>query len=205
MIHKRTSGNASCYAEGLEVDDLQSEKARKHDGAQLYAKDKRRMVALTERQAELWKAGLRDCSEGNASLTCLRSRAAHTACVMSSPQGTGVTAYSMHPGWTVTDGVKSSIPGELTAHCVSCLASIVKPAAGRNHRVSDASQIFTRRSAAGCGTSAKAQTRLCGWQQRTQRNYRRVPSIWTENPPQSTCRSLEPATAPQTWTGSGQN
>ena len=42
------------------MDDLQSEKAKKHDGAQLYAKDKRRMVALTERQAEQWKAGSRD-------------------------------------------------------------------------------------------------------------------------------------------------
>jgi len=37
------------------VDDLQSQKAGKPDGAQLYAKDKRRMVALTERQAERWK------------------------------------------------------------------------------------------------------------------------------------------------------
>ena len=40
------------------MDDLQSQKAAKHDGAQLYAKDKRRMVALTERQAERWKVGL---------------------------------------------------------------------------------------------------------------------------------------------------
>ncbi len=37
------------------MDDLQSQKAGKPDGAQLYAKDKRRMVALTERQAERWK------------------------------------------------------------------------------------------------------------------------------------------------------
>lgn len=26
-------------------------------------------------------------------------------------QGTGVTSYAMHPGWTVTEGVKKSIPG----------------------------------------------------------------------------------------------
>lgn len=26
-------------------------------------------------------------------------------------QGAGVTSYAMHPGWTVTEGVKKSIPG----------------------------------------------------------------------------------------------
>ena len=40
------------------MDDLQSEKAKKHAGAQLYAKDKRRMVALTELQAKRWQAGV---------------------------------------------------------------------------------------------------------------------------------------------------
>ena len=49
---------AAFDAERLEVDDLQSQKAGKHDGAQLYAKDKRRMVALTEGLAERWKVGL---------------------------------------------------------------------------------------------------------------------------------------------------
>ena len=42
-------------AEKLEVDDLQSEKAGKHDGSSMYAKDKRRMVALTERFSERWQ------------------------------------------------------------------------------------------------------------------------------------------------------
>lgn len=42
-------------AEALEVDDLQSEKASKHDGSSLYAKDKRRMVALAERFSQRWQ------------------------------------------------------------------------------------------------------------------------------------------------------
>lgn len=66
--------------EKLEVDDLQSKKAGKHNGSSLYAKDKRRMVALAERFSERW-------------------------------QGAGVASYAMHPGWTVTEGVKKSIPG----------------------------------------------------------------------------------------------
>ena len=42
-------------AEKLEIDDLQSQKAGKHDGSSLYAKDKRRMLALSERFADRWQ------------------------------------------------------------------------------------------------------------------------------------------------------
>ena len=31
--------------------------------------------------------------------------------IMKVVQGSGVTSYAMHPGWTVTEGVKKSIPG----------------------------------------------------------------------------------------------
>jgi len=61
LLHTLRRSNIICSsipAGRLEVDDLQSRKAGKHDGAQLYAKDKRRMVALTERQAERWEVGL---------------------------------------------------------------------------------------------------------------------------------------------------
>lgn len=48
-------------AEKLEVDDLQSEKAGKHDGSSMYAKDKRRMVALAERFSQRWQV----CAHGS--------------------------------------------------------------------------------------------------------------------------------------------
>ena len=37
------------------MEDLQSAKAGKHDGSSMYAKDKRRMVALAERFTERWQ------------------------------------------------------------------------------------------------------------------------------------------------------
>lgn len=70
------------YTERLVVDDLQAEKMKKFDGTAQYARDKRRQVALAERFAERWAAA-----------------------------GQQAAAYAMHPGWTETDGVKTSIPG----------------------------------------------------------------------------------------------
>ena len=70
------------YTEPLVVDDLQAERMKKFDGTQQYARDKRRQLALAERFAERW-AG----------------------------EGRRTAAYCMHPGWTATEGVKTSIPG----------------------------------------------------------------------------------------------
>ncbi|KAL4855323.1 Dehydrogenase/reductase SDR family member 12 [Chlorella vulgaris] len=70
------------YNEPLVVTDLQAEQLKKYDGIVQYSRDKRRQVALAERFSERWVAA------------GLRSR-----------------AYSMHPGWTETEGVKTSIPG----------------------------------------------------------------------------------------------
>mmetsp|Transcript_4882 Transcript_4882/g.10484 ORF Transcript_4882/g.10484 Transcript_4882/m.10484 type:complete len:328 (-) Transcript_4882:437-1420(-) len=73
-----TSGGM--YPSRLDVDDLQNEGMKKYDGVTAYSKDKRRMVAISERLADKW---------GNS----------------------GVSVYSMHPGWATTEGVKKSIPG----------------------------------------------------------------------------------------------
>lgn len=70
------------YTEPLVVDDLQAKKMKKYDGTQQYARDKRRQIAIAERLCERWAAA-----------------------------GQGPRAYAMHPGWTETEGVKTSIPG----------------------------------------------------------------------------------------------
>lgn len=71
------------YTEGLEVDDLEGAKLPGDDATRQYAQDKRRQVALAERWAARWAAR----------------------------GGAAVAAYSMHPGWAETEGVKTSIPG----------------------------------------------------------------------------------------------
>lgn len=68
--------------ENLVIDDLQCEKMSKFDGLIQYARDKRRQVAITEALAAEYKQS-----------------------------GKNISVYAMHPGWTETDGVKTSIPG----------------------------------------------------------------------------------------------
>ncbi|PSC75392.1 dehydrogenase reductase SDR family member 12 [Micractinium conductrix] len=70
------------YTEPLVVVDLQAEKMKKFDGTLQYARDKRRQIAMAERFSEQWAAA-----------------------------GQRTRAYAMHPGWTETEGVKTSIPG----------------------------------------------------------------------------------------------
>lgn len=74
------------YNEPLVTDDLQAERLKKFDGIKQYSRDKRRQVALAERFSERWAAA-----------------------------GHGSRAYAMHPGWTETEGVKTSIPGFYSA------------------------------------------------------------------------------------------
>ncbi|KAI7842490.1 hypothetical protein COHA_003844 [Chlorella ohadii] len=70
------------YTEPLEVEDLEAKGWKKFDGTRQYARDKRRQIAIAERFNERWEAA-----------------------------GKRTRAYAMHPGWTETDGVKTSIPG----------------------------------------------------------------------------------------------
>lgn len=80
-----SSGGA--LTEKLEVDDLEGAKIRGSDkGTVQYARDKRRQIAVAERLARDWGA-----------------------------QGAGIRCFSMHPGWTETEGVKTSIPGFYSA------------------------------------------------------------------------------------------
>jgi dehydrogenase/reductase SDR family member 12 len=68
--------------ENLVIDDLQCDKMSKFDGLIQYARDKRRQVAITEALAAEYRQS-----------------------------GKNISVYAMHPGWTETDGVKTSIPG----------------------------------------------------------------------------------------------
>eukprot|EP00887_Chlorella_sp_A99_P001207 scaffold14.g1207.t1 len=70
------------YLEPLVVDDLQAEGMRKFDATRQYSRDKRRQVALAEALARRWGA-----------------------------EHAGILAVSMHPGWSDTEGVRTSIPG----------------------------------------------------------------------------------------------
>ncbi|KAG7667268.1 hypothetical protein Ndes2526B_g04229 [Nannochloris sp. 'desiccata'] len=78
------SGGA--LTEHLEIDDLEGTKiAQKKDfGTIQYARDKRRQLAITEQLAKEWTN------------TAAPAAAVHV--------------FAMHPGWTSTEGVKTSIP-----------------------------------------------------------------------------------------------
>lgn len=69
--------------ENLVIDDMQCENVKKFDGMVQYARDKRRQVVIGEALADEFGR---------------------------SEQTKNIGVYSMHPGWTETEGVKSSIP-----------------------------------------------------------------------------------------------
>ncbi len=82
-----SSGGA--LTEHLEIDDLEGTKiAKKKDfGTIQYARDKRRQLAITEQLAKEWGT------------------------VTGRGDSTGkIHVFAMHPGWTSTEGVKTSIP-----------------------------------------------------------------------------------------------
>lgn len=76
-----SSGGA--LTEGLEIDDLEGAKiaGKKDFGSIQYARDKRRQLVMAEALAVEWGASA------------------------------GPLVLTMHPGWTETEGVKTSIPG----------------------------------------------------------------------------------------------
>ncbi|CAG9462547.1 unnamed protein product [Pedinophyceae sp. YPF-701] len=75
-----TSGGM--LTEPLEVEDLEGKRMSKFDGTKQYARNKRQQSALCERMAEVYG----------------RDEAAP------------VRFYTMHPGWTGTEGVKNAMP-----------------------------------------------------------------------------------------------
>jgi len=80
-----SSGGA--LTEHLEIDDLEGTKiAQKKDfGSIQYARDKRRQLALTEQLAREWSNP-------------------------ATADAASIHVFAMHPGWTSTEGVKTSIP-----------------------------------------------------------------------------------------------
>ena len=86
-----TVSSGGALTEALVIDDVQGEKIKhkKDFGTIQYARDKRRQLAMTEQLAREW-------SGTDGSTTRRTDR---------------VQVVAMHPGWTTTDGVKTSIPG----------------------------------------------------------------------------------------------
>lgn len=118
---------------------MQMERAGKYDGTKQYAKDKRRMVAYAEEFARRWQVRhssnrshhdgqchrrcwsspeaeclwppLRVCI-ANLSGSCLRCANIVSSCPSDCcEQGSAVGSYSMHPGWTETNGARTAMAG----------------------------------------------------------------------------------------------
>mmetsp|Transcript_7425 Transcript_7425/g.18900 ORF Transcript_7425/g.18900 Transcript_7425/m.18900 type:complete len:350 (+) Transcript_7425:214-1263(+) len=89
--------SAGMLTELLELKDMEM-KNGKFDGTVQYAKNKRHQVALTQRWARLHGSGAADAAKAGAGGGGEGSEA-------------GVGFYSMHPGWSDTEAVKTALPG----------------------------------------------------------------------------------------------
>lgn len=129
------------YNEPLVTDDLQAERLKKFDGIKQYSRDKRRQVGAPAGHARNTAAAAAagvfaylhmhpvarrlggEPSPVWLPLTCCPPNPHRREQVALAERfserwaaaGHGSRAYAMHPGWTETEGVKTSIPGFYSA------------------------------------------------------------------------------------------
>ena len=102
-----TVSSGGMLTEPLLIDDLQGETLRPYDAVRQYARDKRRQVALTE----LWasREARRDAETAATSSGTDNEQKTKDAASTNNMSGR-IEYYSMHPGWSETDGLSVALP-----------------------------------------------------------------------------------------------